>query len=237
MTKDEPTDVVRTLACLSSMATRGLLSELTGEGGGRTPAEVTLTAIGGVDAARRVRSHEVTDVVVLAKDVMLALADEGLILPNSLAPVAICGIAVAVRRDSSCPDIGTEAAVLQALLDAARIAYSTGPSGNHLMSLLQGWGILPQLETRLTQARPGVPVAKLLADGEADLGFQQFSELIGQPGIIVLGPLPQTIQALTTFTAGIARTSRQPEAARLLIEALTRSDTADIKRRYGMEPG
>jgi molybdate transport system substrate-binding protein len=219
------------------MATRGLLLELTGAHGARMQSRVTLTALGGVDAARRVRGHETTDVVILANDVMLALADEGLILANSLAPVAICGMAVAVRQGTSCPDIATEAAVRQALLDAARIAYSTGPSGNHLMSLLQGWGILPRLESRLTQARPGVPVAKLLADGEADLGFQQLSELIGQPGIIVLGPLPPTIQALTTFTAGIATTSRQPESARLLIEALTRPDTADVKRRYGMEPG
>jgi molybdate transport system substrate-binding protein len=219
------------------MATRGLLSELTGLHGGRTQTQVTLTAIGGLDAARRVRRHDVIDVVVLADEVMRALTAEGFILPDSLAPVAISGIAVAVREDTSCPDIGTEAAMRQAVLNAGRIAYSTGPSGDHLLSLLRGWGVLAQVGSRLIQARSGVPVARLLADGEADLGLQQRSELIGQPGIVVLGPLPPTIQALTSFTAGIARTSRQLEAARSLIETLTRADTADVKRRYGMEPG
>ena len=85
-------------------------------------------------------------------------------------------------------------------------------------------------------APPGVPVATLVAGGEADLGFQQLSELLGAPGIAILGPLPAEIQAVTTFTAAIARASARPEAARALVDHLTAPTASPAKRRHGMEP-
>ena len=220
--------------CLSSMATRGMLAALAVLHEGRTGQHVVLTAIGGVDAARRVREGEQADVVVLAAGVMKTLAAEGHILPDSLVPVAVSGIAVAVPAGAPRPDIMTEAALRDAVLAAGRIGYSTGPSGDHLLHLFRGWGVLPRIEPRLVKARPGVPVARLLADGDATLGFQQLSELAGQPGVVVLGPLPDVVQALTTFTAGIASVSQRPDAARALIEALTGPDAQVVTQRYGL---
>jgi molybdate transport system substrate-binding protein len=81
-----------------------------------------------------------------------------------------------------------------------------------------------------------VPVATLVANGDADLGFQQLSELIGQPGIEVVGPLPPEIQAVTMFSAGISIISRDPEAARALIAYLASVETDGAKRRHGMQP-
>jgi molybdate transport system substrate-binding protein len=86
-------------------------------------------------------------------------------------------------------------------------------------------------------APPGVPVASLVARGEIELGFQQLSELAGTDGVDVLGTLPSDIQSLTTFSGGVARTSGQPDAARRLLEFMTASELADLKRRHGMEPG
>ena len=81
-----------------------------------------------------------------------------------------------------------------------------------------------------------MPVARLLADGAVDLGFQQLSELLGAPGIAVLGPLPPAIQATTTFNAGIARACGAVEPARAFIACLASDEAAAVKRRYGMEP-
>ena len=90
--------------------------------------------------------------------------------------------------------------------------------------------------TIVSVAAPGVPVATLVANGEADLGFQQLSELIGQPGVKIVGPLPPEIQAVTVFSAGVASNSPDPEAARALVVFLASPETGDTKRRYGMEP-
>ena len=119
------------------------------------------------------------------------------------------------------------------MLDAQKICYSTGPSGDHLKALCEQWGV-PSV--RVLVAPPGVPVATLVATGDADLGFQQLSELIGQPGIEVVGPLPPEIQAVTVFSAGISTISADPEGARAFVAYLASSKTGDAKRRHGMEP-
>ena len=122
------------------------------------------------------------------------------------------------------------------MLDARRICYSTGPSGDHLKALCETWGFTNSVLARALVAPPGVPVATVVANGEADLGFQQLSELISQPGVEVVGPLPPEIQAVTVFSAGVASKSSDPEAARALVAFMTSAETAGTKRRYGMEP-
>jgi molybdate transport system substrate-binding protein len=175
------------------------------------------------------------DVVVLAEGAMKTLVAEGHLLSDSLLPVAVSGIAGAVPETAPCPDIATEAALRNAVLAARRIGYSTGPSGDHLLRLFRDWGVLSRIESRLLQARPGLPVAKLLADGSATLGFQQLSELSGESGIVVLGPLPEAVLMLTTFTAGVANSSQQPTAARSLIKSLTGPDADAVTRLHGMK--
>ncbi len=89
---------------------------------------------------------------------------------------------------------------------------------------------------RALVAPPGVPVASLVARGDADLGFQQLSELMGQPGIEIVGPLPPEVQSVTVFSAGVSSKSAKQEAARALIAYLALAETGDMKRRHGMEP-
>jgi molybdate transport system substrate-binding protein len=86
------------------------------------------------------------------------------------------------------------------------------------------------------QAPPGVPVGTLLAEGRIDLGFQQLSELMNLPGIDVLGPLPPSVQIVTTFSAGVAASSSQPEAVRALLAFMASPATAQAKRDNGMQP-
>ena len=102
------------------------------------------------------------------------------------------------------------------MLEARRICYSTGPSGDHLKALCEKWGVTESVVARALVAPPGVPVASLVARGDADLGFQQLSELIGQPGIEIVGALPPEIQAVTVFSAGVSSTVRRPLRRRTL---------------------
>ena len=145
-------------------------------------------------------------------------------------------IIVAVRAGVAPPDIGTRDAVRKAILQASSIGYSTGPSGVHLARLFEGWGIAEAIKSRTVQPSPGVPVASLVASGQVEIGFQQFSELVHQAGIDVVGTLPPEIQVTTTFSAGLCATSTQHEAARAWLVFITSPQSDDVKRRHGMEP-
>lgn len=224
------------LVIVSSMASRAMLAELVAAWEAADGGAVALRPMGGVDAAQRVRAGERCDAVVLAAEALDALAAEGCIAAGSRVDVARSGIAVAVRAGAARPPVDTEAALRAAVLAAPRIGCSTGPSGAHLARLLARWGVEEALRGRIVQAPPGIPVATLVARGEAALGFQQLAELVGAPGIDVLGPLPDAVQALTTFAGGVAAASRRPVEARALLAFLAAPDAATAKRRHGMMP-
>ena len=224
-----------TIAGVSSMATRLILGELAQRYEAASGVGVAIKAMGGVDAARLVREGEATDIVVLASGPMAKLEAEGHILTGSIKGFARSGMAIAVRTGAEPPDISDEDAVRRAVLAAKTVCYSTGPSGDHLLQLCERWG-LPADSERLLKAPPGVPVGSLVAQGDADLGFQQLSELIHVPGIAVVGPLPPEIQAVTVFAAGVCSASAQPAQTQDLIAYLTSPDTDGVKRDQGMEP-
>lgn len=222
----------RRLTGLSSMATRHILADLARDYEARHGMRVEIRSMGGVEAAKLARANEATDIIVLASKVMGALETEGHLAIGGTRAFARSEIGVAVRKGSALPSVASEQAVKQAVLDGRKLCYSTGPSGDHLKALCEKWGVAPE---RVLMAPPGVPVATLVANGDADLGFQQLSELIGQQGIEVVGPLPSEIQVITVFSAGIAINSPDPEGARAFVAYLASADTADAKRRHGME--
>jgi molybdate transport system substrate-binding protein len=229
------TDMSRRITGLSSMATRHILADLARDYELQKGIRVEIRSTGGVEAAKLARSGEPTDVVVLASKVMESLEAEGHIVKGSIKDVARSEIAIAVPAGSPPPGLESEQAVRDAVLKARRICYSTGPSGDHLKSLCEKWGVSESVMARALIAPPGVPVASLVARGEADLGFQQLSELKDQPGIEIAGPLPPEIQAVTVFSAGVSITSADHEAARALVAYISSAETRDAKRRYGME--
>jgi len=224
------------IGVLSSMATAKLLGELSARLQQSMPLSISLESVGGVDAARRVRSGEAFDVVVLAAAVIDELIAEGHLVNGTRTDIVRSAIAIAVRAGAPPPDVRSAAGVKRAVVAAGSVGYSTGPSGTHLQRLFAQWGIAEQIKERITVAPPGVPVATLIARGDIELGFQQLSELAGVEGIEVVGMLPPEIQMVTTFSGGIARTSDCMNEARAVLEFMAAPDVADIKRRHGMEP-
>lgn len=222
------------LTGISSMATRQVLDALAQAYEARTGTPVRITSIGGVDAAKRVAAGEAFDCVVLADQALTTLQTAGHVVAGSIVPLLRSAMALAVRSGAPRPDLSTEQAFRAALVGATRIGYSTGPSGNHLQRLLRDWNLSDTLGPRLIQAPPGVPVARLIAQGDVDVGLQQTSELIGVEGVDVVGPLPGSAALVTIFAAGICTTAQQPEATRALLDFL-RSEAADpIAEKLGM---
>jgi len=225
-----------TLRGISSMATRQVLAELAAAWQQRSGSRVEIESVGGVDAAKRVAARESFDVVFLASDAIDKLAAGGHVATGSRVDLVRSGVAVAVRKGAPRPDLSSEASVREAVLAARTIGYSTGPSGTALMQLFERWGIAAQVRERTVQAPPGVPVGSLVAKGDVALGFQQLSELIHLEGIDVAGPLPPPIQITTIFSGAVCTASGQPQAVRDLLAFMASPQTAEAKRRQGMEP-
>lgn len=221
---------------LSSMATKPLLADLVAKFEQGAAARVEVESVGGVAALKRVQANESVDIVCLAANVIDQLIAEGKIVAGSKTDLVKSGVAVAVRAGAPRVDLSSEESVKAAVVAASTVGYSTGPSGVYLTKLFERWGIADQIKDRIVLAPPGVPVGALMAKGDVELGFQQLSELMNIDGIDILGPLPDAIQLITVFSAGIAATSTQPEAARALLAFVVTDEAAEIKRANGMTP-
>ena len=219
---------------ISSMATRLVLADLVQAYQAQTGQAVQIESVGGVDAAQRVQAGEPFDVVILAADAIDRLAAGGHVLAGSRVDLVRSGVAVAVQAGAPVPDIGSEAALRQAVLSARNLSYSTGPSGVALAQLFQRWGVADALRDRIVTPPPGVPVGTLVARGEVELGFQQHSELMHLDGITLLGPMPEPVQIITTFSGAVCATSARPDAVRALLAYMAAPAAEDAKRRQGM---
>lgn len=222
------------LTGISSMATRQLLAELARVYASSGGAPLALESVGGVDAARRVQAGEPFDLVFLALDAIAKLVNSGHVLADSCVDLMRSQVAVAVKEGEPVPTIATEVDVRQAVLSAASVGYSTGPSGTALLALFERWGLMADVQGKLLQAPAGVPVARMVASGEVALGFQQRSEMIDAPGIQVIGDLPAEIEIVTIFSGGVCSLSTRRDHARALLAAFAAPIYAAIKLRYGM---
>jgi molybdate transport system substrate-binding protein len=223
------------LKMISSMATRELLAALAVRYAQQSGQPIQAEAAGGVDVARRVEQGEAFDVVVLASNAIDKLIASG----KALGPrtdIVESGVAIAVRSGARRFAVSTEDEVRRAVQAVASLSFSTGPSGVYLEQLFRRWGILDEVRPRIVVPPPGKPVGTLVAEGRAELGFQQLSELMNLPGIDVLGPLPPAIQSLTVFSGAVCAASTEPAASSLLVKFLAAPSTAQLKRAHGMAP-
>jgi molybdate transport system substrate-binding protein len=218
------------------MAVRSVVAELAVAYEARARRSVTVEAVGGVDAVRRIEAGARYDFIVLAADAIDRLAASGFVDPGTRIDVARSRIAVAVQAAAPRPDIGSEAAVRAAMLAARSIGYSTGPSGRHLAQLIERWKLGDALRGRLIEAPPGVSVGTLIARGDVEIGFQQASELIDVPGIDVVGFLPAEIQQATVFAAAAGIGTDRADAVRAWLAFLASPEADATKLRHAMEP-
>jgi molybdate transport system substrate-binding protein len=219
---------------LSSLAIKEAYLELLLSFEQQTKTTVETEWLGMVDIMKRVKAGESADMVIASQKALGELKSLGKVA--TVVDLATSGVAVAVKKGAKRPDIGSAEAVKRALRAAKSIAYSSGPSGVYLQELFQKWGIADELKAKSTQTPPGTAVGPLMAGGQAELGFQQMSELLPIPGIDIIGPLPAEIQVITTFSGGVPAGAKNADAARSWLAFLTSPQAAPVLRRHGMEP-
>ena len=188
----------------------------------------------------RLARGEAADVVILDGGAADELGRRGLVRADSKTEFARSLIGMVVRSGDAKPDIGSVAALRSTLLAAKSIAYSDSGSGTYLSTVLFAkLGIADQIAGKSRKVRgppSGEPVAAVVARGEAEIGFQQVSELIHVPGISFVGTIPAEVQPMFTFAGALASTVRQPEAAAALLRFLASPEAAPVIVRAGLAP-
>ena len=218
---------------LSSLAIKEAYLELQPQFEKQSGHKVQTEWLGMVDIMKRVKAGETADVVIASQKALGEL--KGLGKVQAVVDLASSGVAVAVKKGAKRPDIDSAEAVKRALRAARSIAYSSGPSGVYLVELFQKWGIAEELKPKSTQTPPGTAVGPLIARGEAEIGFQQMSELLPTAGIDILGPLPAEIQVITVFSGGVHVAAKEAESARAWLACLTSPQSAPVLRKHGLE--
>jgi molybdate transport system substrate-binding protein len=195
--------------------------------------KVTNLWVPSVQMMTRLNGGEIVDMVILSEAALGELMKAGIVA--SRHDLAKSGVAAAVKAGAPRPDISSGEAVKRAVLAAKSVVYSTGPSGIYLSGLFQRMGIADQIKSKVRQVQ-GEPAGGVVARGEAELGFQQMSELLPVSGIDIIGPLPPDIQQITVFAAGLHAKAPQPAAATALVKHLQSPAAAPVIRKHGMEP-
>ena len=203
---------------------------------GKVVLVTTTMGVGANSIPSRLGRGEAADIVIVADDALVQLIQDGRVLADSRVPLARSSVGMAVRAGAPKPDISTVEAFTRALLRAKTVAYSASVSGRYLSTeLFHRLGIAEEMRGK-SRMIEGERVGAVVARGEAEVGFQQISELLPVPGITLVGPLPAEIQLTSTFSAGVAAHSTHPDAARAAIRFLASPGAAASVAATGLEP-
>jgi molybdate transport system substrate-binding protein len=225
--------VVRVLSTLALKgAVRDLAARYEAESGARIDADFAPT----LALLDRLRGGEAADVVILTKEGLGELANEGRAVRETSVDLARSFVGIAVKAGHTHPDIATEPALRATLLGARSVAYSRiGASGILFAQLIERMGIASDVNARALIIPQGF-TAERLVTGEADLAVQQISELKQVAGIEVAGPIPHELQTPAVFSAGRMASSRDAAQADRLLRFLASPEMAPVLRGSGLEP-
>jgi molybdate transport system substrate-binding protein len=225
------------LKVLSTQATEEAYRELVPQFEKDTGHKVATVFTGTLDANKRLAAGETYDLLIMSAPSIDEHIKAGKVVAGSRVDLAKSGVGVGVKAGAPKPDISTTEALKKALLAAKSIGYSTGPSGVYAVSLFQRMGIADEVKGKLKQTPTGVFVGSIIASGEAEIGFQQVSELSHFAGVDYVGPLPADVQQFTTFSSGIIAGTKEADTAKALAKFITAPAAAAAFKKRGMEPG
>lgn len=184
----------------------------------------------------RLARGEPADVVIMVGYALDDLIKQGKVIPGSRVELADSAIGMVVRAGAPKPDITTVAALKDTLLHAKSVAYSDSASGVYIQNeLFKRLGIEDQIRPKATMV-PKIPVASVVARGDYELGFQQVSELLPVPGVTFVGKIPESVQSITRFAAGIPVGAQHPAEAKALLEYLASPEAAPVVTQTGLDP-
>ncbi len=184
----------------------------------------------------RLERGEPADVLIMVGYALGDLVTKGKVIADSRVDLVKSPIGVAVKSGAPRPDIGSADSLKQALLAAKSIAYSDSASGVYVSTeMFARLGIADEMKDKAKKI-PATPVGEIVARGDAEIGFQQISELLPVAGVDIVGPLPSELQKITVFSAGIATVSKEPDAGKALIKFLASPTASAAIVKGGLEP-
>jgi molybdate transport system substrate-binding protein len=184
----------------------------------------------------RLERGEPADVLIMVGYALDDLIKQGKVSADSRVDLVKSPIGIAVKSGAPKPDISSADAVKRALLAAKSVAYSDSASGVYISTeMFQKLGIADAMKDKARKI-PATPVAEIVARGEAEIGFQQISEMLTIPGVDIVGQLPGELQKITVYSAGIASVSKEPDAGKALIRFLASPEARDVIVRSGLQP-
>jgi molybdate transport system substrate-binding protein len=184
----------------------------------------------------RLERGEPADVLIMVGYALGDLVKQGKVVADSRVDLVKSPIGIAVKSGAAKPDISSADAVKRALLATKTIAYSDSASGVYVSTeMFEKLGIADAMKDKARKI-PATPVGEIVARGDAEIGFQQVSELLPVQGIDIVGQLPSELQKVTVFSAGIASVSKEPDAGKALIKFLASPTASAVIIKSGMEP-
>ena len=231
----------REIKVLSTTAMKTTLDDLMPEFEKSTGNKVTIHFAPSAKIKQRVADGEETDVAIATAEGLEELIQTNKIVNGSRADLAQSRVGLAVQKGAPKPDISSAEKFKQALLAAKSIGTSNpvggGASGAHIAKVLQQLGIADAVKGKTTFG-PGGPaglIGNYLVRKEVEIGLQQIPELMAVPGIDIVGPLPDEIQAITVFSAGLSTGAKEEQAGTALIKFLTTPNAKAVLKSKGME--
>jgi molybdate transport system substrate-binding protein len=201
-----------------------------------TGHKVTMIVLGTGGAVAKVKEGAFADLILLGPDALNELAAASKLNAATITPVFHSRIGLAVQSGTRKPDIGTDAALKQALLDAKSIGHSIGPSGEHFSKVvIVKLGIADQVLPKMTNIR-GAPVGTGVAKGDVEIGIHQIAELLPIAGIDIVGDLPADLNTTIVYATGLTTMVKHPEAANALVKYPSLPSSAPVVRKNGMNP-
>ena len=183
----------------------------------------------------RLARGEHADVVIMVGYALDELIKQGKVDPDSRVELADSRIGLAVKAGAAKPAIGTDAELKQTLLAAKSVAYSDSASGVYIeKQLYKKLGIEDQLAPK-SKMIERIPVASVVAKGDYQLGFQQVAELLPVPGITFVGKIPEDVQSVTRYAAGIPKNAQHPAEAKQLLQYLASPTAQEAVRATGLD--
>jgi molybdate transport system substrate-binding protein len=201
-----------------------------------TGHKVSMSVLGTGPAVAKIKEGTFADLILLGPDALNELAAAHEVNASTITPVFQSRIGLAVRAGAKKPDISSDAALKQALLNAKSIGFSIGPSGEHFSKvIIVKLGIADELRPKMTNIR-GAPVGAGVARGEVEIGIHQIAELMPIAGIDIVGELPADLNKTILYATGLTTKVKHADAANALAKYLSLPSAAPVIRKNGMAP-
>ncbi len=223
------------ITVLSSIATKEAYLELVPQFERASGHQVSTTWAGTTAIMQRMAAGECYDLLIISSTELDELIRQGKIVAGSRVDLAKSGIGIGVRAGAPRPDVRSSAGLKQALLAAKTVGYTSGPSGVYMAGLIEKMGIAAEVTPKHRGVPSGGTIGTIVANGGAEIGFQQVSELVHIAGIDYIGPLPPEIQCVTVFSCGLQSGTSQPDAAKALMTFLTTPAAKNVMTKHGLD--